>query len=317
MNIKKAVITAAGRRARQSPVSNTVQKGMQPFVDRDGLEKPVLQIIGEEALDSGIESIAVISAPGDEEHYRGQFKAISQNLLESYKGSDWAIEQAERLKNLERRMQFIPQDSPQGFGHAVWCAKEFVGDEPFLLLLGDHLYISDETRRCATQIIELAEEEGCSVAAVQETREHLIHLYGTISGKRVSGKHQVYQIEEMLEKPNISIAECSLHVPGLRPGHYLCFFGMHVLTPRIFEILDEQIKDNSREDKEIQLTLALRELARQEKYLALETDGHRYNIGVPYGYVEAQIALALSGGDREKMLSNLTEILLQQEQKKK
>ncbi len=314
MKIKKAVITAAGRGARQYPASNTVQKAMQPFVDRDGLAKPVIQIIGEEALDSGIESIAVIAAPGDEEHYRAQFNAISQNLLETYKGTDWAIEQAERLKNLDRRLQFIPQDSPAGFGHAVQCAKDFVGDEPFLLLLGDHLYISDESRRCATQIMELAQEECCSVAAVQETREHLIHFYGTVSGKRVSGKPQVYQIEEMLEKPNISVAECELHVPGLRPGHYLCFFGMHVLTPAIFEILDEQTECHSTEKGEIQLTPALRELAQREKYLALETCGRRHNIGVPYGYVEAQIALALAGVDREKMLSQLVEILLRQEQ---
>lgn len=314
MNIKKAVITAAGRGARQYPASNTVQKAMQPFVDRDGLTKPVIQIIGEEALDSGIESIAVISAPGDETQYRAQFKAIRDNLLETYKGQDWAREQSERLLNLDRRIQFIPQETPEGFGHAVWRAREFVGDDPFLLLLGDHLYISGERRRCATQIMDLAREMESSVAAVQETREHLIHLYGTICGKHLPGRSQVYAIEEMMEKPNLSIAEYKLLTPGLRPGHYLCFFGMHVLAPRIFEILDEHIKRGRRENRLIQLTPALRELARQEKYLALETCGRRFNIGVPYGYVEAQIALALAGKDREKILRHLVEILLQQEQ---
>lgn len=312
MNIQKAVITAAGRGVRQYPASNTVQKAMQPFVDRDGLTKPVIQIIGEEALDSGIESIAVISAPGDEEIYRAQFQAIMNTLRETYPGTDWATKQVERLRDLDRRIQFIPQESPEGYGHAVWCAHEFVGKEPFLLLLGDHLYISGEPRRCATQIMDLAHEMECSVAAVQETREHLIHLYGTISGKRVPGKPHVYSIEEMLEKPNISIAETQLLVPGLRPAHYLCFFGMHVLSPRIFEILETHIKTDRRENGEIQLTPALQELARLEKYLALETCGSRYNIGVPYGYVEAQIALALAGNDREQMLSHLLEILLQQ-----
>ncbi len=315
MNIKKAVITAAGRGARQYPASNTVQKAMQPFVDRDGITKPVIQIIAEEAIDSGIESIAVISAPGDEEQYRAQFKSISENLQGSYKGQDWAMKQVERLRNLERRLEFIPQKSPEGFGHAVWCAKDFVGKEPFLLLLGDHLYISGESRRCATQIMDLAREMECSVAAVQETSEHLISLYGTIGGKRISGKPHVYAIDNLMEKPNLSIAECHLQVPGLRPGHYLCFFGMHVLTPRIFQILDEHIEKNHREKGEIQLTPALRDLSRQEKYLALETCGHRFNIGVPYGYVEAQIALALAGKDREKMLSILVEILLQKEQR--
>ncbi|MDX9752546.1 MAG: sugar phosphate nucleotidyltransferase [bacterium] len=315
MKVKKAVITAAGRGARQYPASNTVQKAMQTFVDRDGLTKPVIQIIGEEAIDSGIETIAVIVAPGDEEQYRAQFESMRHNLMSWYRGQDWALLQMDRLRNLEQRMQFITQDSPEGYGHAVWCAKAFVGDEPFLLLLGDHLYISGEARRCATQIMDLAAEMDCSVAAVQETREHLIHLYGTICGKRLSGKPQVYVIEEMLEKPNLSVAETKLLVPGLRPGHYLCFFGMHVLVPRIFEILDRHIEDNVRENGEIQLTPAMRELAQMEKYLALETCGHRYNIGVPYGYVEAQIALALAGKDRETMLSQLVEILLQQEQR--
>jgi UTP--glucose-1-phosphate uridylyltransferase len=274
----------------------------------------VIQIIGEEAIESGIESIAVISAPGDEDQYRSQFQGFSENLLKAYKNTDWALEQSRRLKDLEKRFYFIPQETPEGYGHAVWRAKEFVGNEPFLLLLGDHLYISDEPRRCASQIMDVAREMECAVAAVQATREHLIHLYGTISGKRVSGKPQVYQIEEMIEKPNLSIAESRLHVPGLRLGHYLCFFGMHVLTPTIFEILDEQIRQNLRENEEIQLTSALQELARREKYLALETHGRRYDIGVPYGFVEAQIALALAGIDREKMLTDLVEILLRQEQ---
>jgi UTP--glucose-1-phosphate uridylyltransferase len=315
MNIKKAVITAAGRGSRQYPASSTVQKAMQPFVDRDGLTKPVIQIIGEEALDSGIESIAIVSAPGDEEQYRAQFKAIAENLKTTYQGQEWAVQQSERIRDLDKRVHFITQNSPEGYGHAVWCAKDFVGDEPFLLLLGDHLYISDERRRCATQIMDIASEMECSVAAVQETREHLIHLYGTISGKRVSGKPQLYAIEDMLEKPNLSIAETRLHVAGLRPGHYLCFFGMHVLVPRIFDLLDEQIQQRKPDDGEVQLTPSLRTLAMQEKYLALETCGARYNIGIPYGSVEAQIALALAGSDREKMLSHLVEILLRQEQK--
>ena len=144
MQISKAVITAAGRGARQYPASDTVQKAMLPLVDRDGLTKPVLQIIAEEALESGIEEICVVTAPGDEAVYRSHFRNYAANLRSTYKGADWAEEQARRFVDLEQRLRFTVQPEAEGYGHAVWCARSFVGKEPFLLLLGDHLYISAE-----------------------------------------------------------------------------------------------------------------------------------------------------------------------------
>ena len=157
MQIRKAVITAAGRGVRLYPAADTVQKAMLPVVDRDGLSKPVIQIIAEEALESGIEEICVICAPGDEDTYRRQFKSLHENLLASYRGADWAQEQAERLSNVVSRLRFAPQHNPHGYGHAVFCAREFVGDQPFLLLLGDHLYVSHLAgKRCAKQLIDLA-----------------------------------------------------------------------------------------------------------------------------------------------------------------
>jgi UTP--glucose-1-phosphate uridylyltransferase len=313
VQVKKAVITAAGRGVRQYPASDTVQKAMLPLVDRDGLIKPIIQIIAEEALAAGIEEICVVTAPGDTEKYRMHFQNLNQNLLAAYKDTDWALEQSGRLADLEKRLNFAEQVKPDGYGHAVWSAREFVGNEPFLLLLGDHLYISGEERRCASQVIDLARGENASVSAVQATREHLIYQYGTVFGKRIPGKPNVYQIEDIVEKPNLSLAETRLQVPGLRVGYYLCFFGMHVLTPTIFDILDFNINDNARQNGEIQLTPALLELARSEKYLATETRGRRYDIGVKYGFVEAQIALALAGVDKDKMLSHLNELFLNRE----
>ncbi|KAJ3058848.1 hypothetical protein HK102_010290, partial [Quaeritorhiza haematococci] len=128
-------------------------------------------------------------------------------------------------------------DEPRGYGHAVWCARDFAGGDPFLLLLGDHLYLSSAPRRCARQLIELATAESCAVSAVQATQEHLIHQYGTLTGRRLTDRPDVYAIDEIIEKPNPTLAELRLHVPGLRAGHYLCFFGMHVLTPTVFELL--------------------------------------------------------------------------------
>jgi UTP--glucose-1-phosphate uridylyltransferase len=314
VQISKAVITAAGRGARQYPASDTVQKAMLPFVDRDGLTKPVLQIIAEEALESGIDEICVITAPGDEAVYRSHFRNHAANLRSTYKGTDWAEDQARRFVNLEQRLQFAVQPEAEGYGHAVWCARSFVGTAPFLLLLGDHLYLSAEPRRCARQLIDLATAENCAVSAVQATREHLIHQYGTLTGRRLPQHPEIYAIDEIIEKPNPTLAELRLQVPGLRAGHYLCFFGMHVLTPTVFDLLDDLVRRNVRELGQIQLTTALDALARKERYLALETRGSRFNLGVKYGVVEAQIALAMGGVDRELILAHLLEAVVRIEQ---
>lgn len=314
MQITKAVITAAGRGARQYPAADTVQKAMLPLVDRDGLTKPVLQIIAEEALESGIEEICVVSAPGDEEVYRSHFRHYAQNLRAGFRDVGWAEEQARRLVDLERRLRFTVQSEPHGYGHAVWCARQFVGNDAFLLLLGDHLYVSGESRRCARQLLDLAIAEDCAVSAVQATREHMIQQYGTLTGKRLAGRTDVYSIDEIIEKPNPTLAELRLQVPGLRAGHYLCFFGMHVLTPSVFALLDELVGNDVRESGQIQLTTALNALAKRERYLALETRGARHNLGLKFGVVEAQIALALAGVDRESMLTTLLESIVRIEQ---
>ena len=313
MRITKAVITAAGRGARQYPASDTVQKAMLPLVDRDGLTKPVLQIIAEEALESGVNEICVVVAPGDEAYYRRHFQSYAENLRSSFKGVDWADEQAKRLVELEQRLRFAVQPEPHGYGHAVWW-REFAAGEPILLLLGDHLYVSRETRRCARQLLDLATQEACAASAVQATREHLIHQYGTVQGKRLRDRPDVYVIDEIVEKPNPTLAELRLQVPGLRAGHYLCFFGMHVLTPTIFELLDDLVRRDGREAGQIQLTTALNALAGHEKYLALETRGSRHNLGVVFGVLEAQIALSLAGVDRQRVLALLLESIVRLEQ---
>src|SRR5262245_48350225 len=163
VQITKAVITAAGRGARQYPASDTVQKAMLPMVDSDGLTKPVLQIIAEEALESGIEEICVITAPGDEAYYRRHFEAYAATLQSSFRGVEWAEAQSRRLNELEHRLRFRVQATPEGYGHAVWCARDFAGGSPSLLLLSDHVYISRSSVRCARQLLDLAAEEDCSV----------------------------------------------------------------------------------------------------------------------------------------------------------
>ena len=158
--------------------------------------------------------------------------------------------------------------------------------------------------------MQLAVQEACAVAAVHATREHLIGNYGTVTGKHLSQLPGVYQIERIIEKPSLSQAEMELLTPGLRAGHFLCFFGMHVLTPCLFDILDEQ-QGTKRDGKvDCPLTPALQELARREKYLALEVQGARYNIGRKFGLLQAQVALGLAGKEHDEVLTTLMEQLI-------
>ena len=189
------------------------------------------------------------------------------------------------------------------------AAKEFVGDDPFLHLVGDHLYVSRDEKGCARQLVEMAQAENCAVSAVQATRENMLPYYGTVGGRRVPGRSDLYRVETVFEKPTPTIAEQQLIVPGLRAGHYLCFFGMHVLTPTIFDILGRQLEAMGEETGKVTLSNALDVLAQREQYLALEKQDWRYDVGVKYGLLTAQLALALNGDDRDEVLSLLLELL--------
>lgn len=284
MKITKAVITAAGRQQRTLP--------LQTLIDRDGVEKSVLRILIEEVLRAGIEEICIVVRPGDERAY------------------------AEVAGDHSSRLHFVPQPQPLGHGHAIYCGREFVGRAPFLHLVGDHLYVSRGEQGCAQHLVEVAALAQCTVSAVQATRESLLPYYGTIGGRRQPGHPDLYQVETVVEKPTPTEAEQRLIVPGLRAGHYLCFFGMHVLTPTIMEILAQQVaaRQNAPEQPGgITLSAALAELAQREQYLALEQNAARYDVGVKYGLLTAQLALALSGQDRTEVLTRLLELLAQRE----
>ena len=314
MKVRKAVITAAGRGTRQYPASSTVQKEMFPLVDVDGLTKPTIQIIAEEALDAGIEELCIVTAPGDAEMYRRHFRGLSEDLLPAFEGKEWALQESERLARIEQTLDYVTQPSPEGYGHAVYCASDWVGDEPFLLLLGDHVYISSDPqgRRCARQVVDVFERTGQTVSAVKRTPERLLHLFGTVRGEPLAGEDGLYRVTAMVEKPSPTRAAQELRTPGLAPGEYLCFFGMHVFTPAIFDCLGYNIRHDVREKGEFQLTSAQALLAAHEPYLAFEARGERFDMGIPFGLVETQLALALNSPMREQMIASLIRILAEQ-----
>ena len=276
MKIKKAVITAAARSQRALP--------LQTLVDRDGVPKSVLKILIEEAVSTGVEEIGVVIVPGDKEAY------------------------ARAAGDQAGRLQFVEQTAPRGYGHALYCARAFTAADPFLHLVCDHLPISNTGKRCAQQLVETAVAEACAVSAVQPTRETMLPYYGTVGGRRVPKQANLYEVENVIEKPTPTQAEQSLIVPGLRAGHYLAFFGLHVLTPAVTDILGDMLA-KAPADASVQLSPALAKLAGRERFLALQVEGHRYDVGAKYGLLYAQLAFALDGAEREHVLADLVELL--------
>ncbi|MGO8785915.1 MAG: sugar phosphate nucleotidyltransferase [Terriglobia bacterium] len=278
MRIRKAVITAASGNQRALPLQTLIQ---------DGAEKSVLNILIEQALSASIGEICVVVWPGDEARY------------------------AQAAGNLAGTVRFVPQQHPpRGYGHAIYCAREFVGQEPFLHMVGDHLYVST-AKPGVQRLVELAEAESCSASGVQPTRESLLSRFGAVAGRRMSGRTGVYRVETVIEKPTPTEAEQRLMVPGIRAGYYLCFFGIHVFTPTVMDLLGRMVADEP--SSVLALSAALAELARQEQYLALEDTGRRYDLGARYGLLTAQIALALNGRDRDEVLTHLLELLAERE----
>ena len=207
-----------------------------------------------------------------------------------------------------KRLRFVVQERPAGYGHAVHCARDFAGGEPFLLMVGDHLYVSGVEKNCAQQLVEVAKAEQCAVSAVQPTHESKLPFYGTVGGQRVTNRKGLYEVTQVIEKPTPTEAEQKLLVPGLRSGHYLCFFGMHVLSPLVMDLLGEALREADGQQS-VPLTPSLAKLASRERYLAHELHGTRYDIGITYGLLSAQLALALSGHDRDEVLTMLVELL--------
>lgn len=275
MKIRKAIVTAAGPGQDALP--------LHVLVDRDGVEKTAIEMIIEEIDSAGIESVGVIINPGSANAYR------------------------EAAGKYQDRLTFIEQsEAGAGYGQAILSGKEFIGDEPFLHMVGDHLCFSKTPKRCAMQLCEVASKQGCMVSAVQATRESLLPQFGTIGGIRTNDLERVIEVKRVIEKPTPTQAEQELTIAGFRSGTYLCFFGMHVLMPTIFSRLHELIGQNP---GPLPLTEGLQAALLRERYLAYEIDGYRYNIGVKYGLLQCQLALGLSGVDRDRILTQLIELL--------
>jgi UTP-glucose-1-phosphate uridylyltransferase/mevalonate kinase len=282
--VRKAVIPAAGFGTRLFPATKAAKKELFPVIDRDGIAKPAILIIVEEALNAGIEEIIIIVQRDDLNDFYSLFN--QQISIENYnKLPPHFQEYSRRILDMGKRISFVIQQNQEGFGHAVYSTRESVVDEPFLLMLGDHIYRSTGAVSCAQQMIDAYNKHGTSVVGLKRTPQDLIHSFGVVTGTWLED-NKILSITEFAEKPTIDYARTNLRVPGIPEGEYLTVFGQYVIKPELFDLLEMNIKNNLRERGEFQLTSALDRLRQIDGFNGLMIDGKRFDIGIPEHYLE-------------------------------
>ena len=278
--VKKAIIPAAGLGTRFLPATKSQPKEMLPIVD-----KPTLQYIIEEAINSGIEEILIITGRNKksiEDHFD---KSVELELELQQKGKTEMLEMVQEISNMVN-IHYIRQKEPKGLGHAIHCAKSFIGDEPFAVLLGDDIVDSDTP--CLKQLIDAYDEYKTSILGVQEVAKEDTDKYGILDCKYIEDR--VYKVKDMVEKPSVEEAPSNIAI-----------LGRYIITPAIFEILANQAPGKG---GEIQLTDALKTLAQHEAIYAYNFEGRRYDVGDKLGFLEATIDFALKRDNLKDGLMN-------------
>jgi UTP-glucose-1-phosphate uridylyltransferase/mevalonate kinase len=285
--IRKAVIPAAGFGTRLFPASKAIKKELFPVIDRNGRAKPVIQVIVEEAVNAGIEEIALVIQKADLDLFE-EFFCVQPTIENFNKLSKEDQRYSDFVLDLGQKITFITQDTQDGFGHAVHCAGDWVGREPFLLMLGDHIYASDTDTSCARQLLDVYEKINRSVVGLKITHSGEIRKFGCAAGvwEKDGG---ILSITEFSEKPEPDYAREHLRVDGIEEDHFLTVFGQYVLSPKIFEYLEENISHNIRERGEFQLTSCLDRLRREDGFSGILVKGRRFDIGTPDAYRQSLI----------------------------
>ena len=282
--VRKAVIPAAGFGTRLFPATKAVKKELFPIIDRDGIAKPAILYIVEEALEAGIEEVYIIIQPSDLQDFQQFFN--HQVSVENYNKLPRHFQDySKRILEVGQKVHFVFQELQEGFGHAVYCTREAIGEEPFLLYLGDHLYRSNNEKSCTQQLIEAFNQSGVSILGLRRTAESQIHNFGTVTGAWIE-PDRLLNVTEFAEKPTIDYARLNLRVPDLPEDEYLTVFGQYIIKPQIFNYLEEHTQHNVRERGEFQLTSALDRLRQEDGFQGLIIDGKRFDIGIPEYYLE-------------------------------
>ncbi|MGY0693296.1 UTP--glucose-1-phosphate uridylyltransferase GalU [Virgibacillus sp. FSP13] len=282
--VRKAIIPAAGLGTRFLPATKAMPKEMLPIVD-----KPTIQYIVEEAVEAGIEDIIIVTGKGKraiEDHFDHSFE-LEENLIQKEKFD--LLRKVRESASVD--IHYIRQKEPKGLGHAIWCARKFIGDEPFAVLLGDDIVQADTP--CIKQIITQYEATGSSVIGVQEVPKNETHRYGIIDPKGCKGR--LYQVNTFVEKPKDNA-----------PSN-LAILGRYVLTPDIFQFLD---RHEIGAGGEIQLTDAIQMLNKYHSVLAYNFEGNRYDVGEKLGFVLTTLEMAIRNpAIKEEVIKGISRIL--------
>ncbi|RFU63982.1 UTP--glucose-1-phosphate uridylyltransferase GalU [Peribacillus glennii] len=284
--IRKAIIPAAGLGTRFLPATKAMPKEMLPIVD-----KPTIQYIVEEAIESGIEDIIIVTGKGKraiEDHF-DRASELEQNLMQKEKFE--LLEKVQQTSNVD--IHYIRQKEPQGLGHAVWCARNFIGDEPFAVLLGDDIVKSDVP--CLKQLINMHEETLSSVIGVQRVSDEETQRYGIIEPASQNGRR--FEVANFVEKP----------AAGTAPSN-MAIMGRYILTPEIFMFLD---RHETGAGGEIQLTDAIQQLNKFQRVFAYDFEGKRYDVGEKVGFIKTTIEFAMQDASLKKEIVSLMKDLLE------
>ena len=328
--IQKAIIPIAGYGTRLFPATKAVPKALFPIIAQDGLAQPIIQLIIEEALSAGIEEVCLVAQAHQVEPILNYFSGTVPDAIREQ--SELAMA-ADRLAEIGKRLCFAIQAKPQGFGHAIYCAREFADGEPVMILLGDHLYLSETDDSCAKQLVDIYAQVGTSVTSLDVCDESELHLNGIVHGHQdarlqtaptgneenghrgahletaptgtdknghqgahletaptETDKNRLFQLTHIAEKPTVEVARETLRVEGLPPQQYLCNFGMDLLTPLLFDILEHHYRNNIVTHGELQLRDAMTALIRREGMAGYRVAGQRYDTGNPQELLRTVLA---------------------------
>ncbi|GAB4243818.1 MAG: UTP--glucose-1-phosphate uridylyltransferase GalU [Stanieria sp.] len=280
--VRKALIPAAGFGTRLFPATKIVKKELFPIIDRDGRAKPIIMAIVEEAINAGIEAVGIVVQPEDRELFTDLFKTPSKpELFKKLSPENQAYSQY--LQDLGKQITILIQTEQEGYGHAVYCAKDWIEQEPFLLLLGDHVYTTKTERSCAKQMLDIYQQFEQNIIGLTIMSAEIIHKAGCVTGVWQQ-PDSLLEITEIYEKPSLEYARQNLSVNGMKQDEFLGVFGMYILDAKIFDLLAEDINNNCRFKGEFQLTTCLDKLRQQQGALGYLVQGQYFDTGMPLFY---------------------------------
>ena len=299
LRIQKAIIPIAGYGTRLFPATKAVPKALFPIIAQDGIAKPIIQLIIEEALTAGVEEVCLVAQPQQVEPIATYF---SSDVADAIREKSELAAQADRLGEIGERLHFAIQAEPEGFGHAIYCARDFAAGEPVMILLGDHLYISESGVSCAKQLADVYTQVGQSVTSLDLCHESELSLNGIVHGNSSTESSRLFILAQISEKPTVEFAREHLRVDGVPDQQYLCNFGIDLLNPLLFDILDYNYRHRIVTHGEIQLRDAMTEMIKQEGMYGYRVAGQRYDTGNPQDLLKTVNAFGLDGPYRNVLI---------------